>query len=60
MVGRVVNFPINLSRLKNMSKVAVYDVSYLEGKVEQLNLNKVSFENGISQTVNWLKNIHKS
>lgn len=60
LVGNVVNFPINLSRLENMSTVAVYDVSYLEGKVEQLNLNKVSFENGISQTVNWLKNIHKS
>jgi nucleoside-diphosphate-sugar epimerase len=56
LIGKAFNFPINLSRLNNMSKAAVYDVSYLEGKAEQLNLSKISFENGIRQTVNWMKN----
>lgn len=54
LTGKILNIPINLSRLKNMSTEAVYDVTYVENKAKKLNLQIVTFEEGVKETVNWL------
>lgn len=55
MVERVARFPISLRRLDNMSKDAIYDVSYVQEQVEKRSLNNVSFEAAIARTLSWLQ-----
>lgn len=54
LTGKILNMPINLRRLRNMSQEAVYDVSYVESKVQKLHLQTVTFEDGVKETINWL------